>query len=447
MRICVLMPTWECSFEDRLCGVVDILRQKGHEVQFCALMAGMKKRNEIHLPGFPEERLQLSVFQQRQLRPIRSLKELYHEVSRTHMVIVGSGKGLEKVMNVIVNLDVPFIQVNDIGHFFIPSYPADAIALNGEVVKKNILLNAPTIPESKIKTIGDLRFDKIVNPITQEQKSRFYQTYGLNPNKNFVVFCSGAVQRIEPWVARLYQDIVACVRQSFFELVLRLHPNDYAGHKKETTLGDVSARVLYPDVSFLHPGDWLTAMQLCACMIVVESTCIFESSIFCKHAVAVNYQEWCLTDEGREKEIFPRRRFEGFGLKSLYRDPKTGRVLQSEFLRRDIGMYRTEGIRWADYTWLGADCHISELSDVLRSSDLMKVNADLQQRHIQQYWYKVDGKAAQRLADLVDDLIKNAQIQRRLHRSSAQRVINTVPWIVGSRIEKFLRKSVEVISK
>jgi len=424
IRILVIMMTWDSSFEERLFPLIDGLKEKGYDVTFCALMESMKQQNEIELPGLPEERAILDGFSKRGLKSVRSLSELRRYVLKANLVIGGVGKGLHKAVEVISAADVPYVVVNDLGHYLPVCYKHDLFFIGGELLKKNYI-TISGVAENKVVVAGDFRFDKVILPLSTEEKERFYKKYNLSSQKPFVVFCTGATQRIDPYTAKLYKGIVNSVMQNNFNIIIRPHPNEYAGHKKDVSyLKEVSYKALYPNAAVLSPGDWLSAMKLCACMISVESACCFEASVFNKHVVVVNFHEWFLKgEESRQEGIFPKKRFDGFGLKGCLDHNRAAEMHESGLLRQMAGPYGRRGLLWPGYSWLGADCYLEELPKVLNSPDLKNVDQSLREKHIERFWFKLDGKATERIVDSITDFINDPRHHERMFRPEVFRIV------------------------
>ncbi len=404
-RVLVLMSIWHAPFETRFFNLVRLLREKGCVVDFCVATQKMNKSGELYIPAIPRERLELPHFREIAAVPVESLKDLRRRALNADIIVTGLGKGMDRVFSIFESISVPLVYINDIADGFMRGKP-DVLALSSDFYRE--VFERYNIRFGELRIIGDLRYDGAADPLCEDEKQKFYAAYRLDPAKPFVVFATGATQRIQSWMADLYKGIVSRVEECGFGLVLRLHPNDIAGHKKEKTLGDVSSRVLYPHLPVLAQGDLMTAMKLCACMVSVESSTCLETSLFKKNAVVVNYHEWCLTDQERARDIFSRKRFNGFGIQKGIPDPRPG----SGGIHRIYFMHDTEkdapGIKFIGIlrgcSWLGADCHLDELGTVLKDPRLFTVDEKLCREHSMFYWYKNDGKAAQRAADIIIEL-------------------------------------------
>lgn len=410
-RMLVLMPFWSVNFETRLFKLVRLLREK-YNVDFCVLTDEVRKRKEVLIAGVPNERISLPHFTEIGVTPINSLKELVRYIFKADLIIMSTIKGLSGIHKIFKIFNSFTIQINDTPEFFSYYYDPDILVLPSEAYKRNTLANRD-FPEEKIFIAGDIRFDSILEEIHPFKKEEFYKEYNLDKDKPFVIFCPGAVQRIDDWAKSLYLKILACIKNSNYQVIIRMHPEEWTGHKRPRGVNVMSNRLLYPEIPAIKPWDVSTAMKLCSFIVTVDSSVALEASNYCKNAVAVNFHEAALTAEGREKDVFPIKRYNGCGVKGLYRDANN-RIIKSEYLRKSSSQYMVEGGQVVEFEWLGADCHISELPQVLNSKETLQINTEVFNKYIEKFWYKRDGNASLRISGLVDSLISDEKFNKRI---------------------------------
>ncbi|MDD5594680.1 MAG: hypothetical protein PHY94_00345 [Candidatus Omnitrophica bacterium] len=392
--------------------LVRLLREKYATVDFCVLSDNVRRRKEMLIAGVPKERLSLPHFSDINALPVNSLKELIWYIFKADLVIMSSIKGLEKIHNLFKIFNSFTIQLNDTPEFFSYHFGPDIFVLPSEAYKRNTLSNQK-FPEEKIYITGDIRFDSVLEEVPEPKRNYFYKEYNLDRGRPFVIFCPGAVQRIDDWAKELYLKILGHIKDSEYQVIIRMHPEEWTGHKRPRGMHVMSNKLLYPEIPVIKPWDVDTAMKLCSFIVSVDSSVILEASNYRKNSVAVNFHEASLTDEGRKKEIFPTKRYDGCGLKGLIRDANN-QVIQSKYLRNFCSHYSTVGWRVIEFEWLGADCHISELPLVLRSKEILQINEAAFNKHIEKFWYKRDGNASQRICELVKEAINNETFRRKI---------------------------------
>jgi hypothetical protein len=445
LRILLLMPYWNPNFETRLFKLVEILRDKSYLVDFCIFTQEMNVNRELHAPGIPKQRLSLPHLAKLKPIPITSFNDLHKYVLKANFIIMGLTKDLKKLSDFISALKIPTIEINDNGEFVSYGFNPDVLVLTGEANKKNSVLNR-NLSEDKIFIAGDIRFDSVVEENSESEINSFYKKYKLDKERKFAIFCSGAFQRIDKWTKALYKKIVDDLEKSSFQVVIRLHPSDYAGHKRPTGINVTSNLLLYPEVPTLEPWDITMAMKLCSFIVTVDSSVCVEASIYHKNAIVVNLHESALTDDGRKRDIFPKKRYNGCGWKTLFKDENNLR-LQSEYLSKDRSQYMTRGVKELEFDWIGADCHINELPEVLKSPEILKVDEEACQRHIEKYWYKIDGKASLRIAQLTEEMINNPKFHKRIFMSLHKKMLNSLIYSISSMPKKVVGKLKTVSSK
>lgn len=417
INVLVLMPLWHASAENRLFKTVKTLREKGYVVNFCVLTEKMNFTKEIYLPGTPFARLNRKELVDVGAIAINSLKDLFFYALKSNVVIMGTGKGLEKVDKVFSMLLLPRIEVNDIGELYPRLYNPDILALNSELVKDTFMLNPKkTAKDIDISVIGDIRFDNVSDAVDKQQREAFFSKYNIKYNEKYLLFCTGALQRIDKWTENLYKQIMYIVNKSDYKMLLRRHPNDLGGHKKDKIGDGVDIEALFCDFKSVDPEDYEKATKMCAAMITVDSGTKFEMSLFYKNVIAVNTHESSLLESVRDKGIFPRDRFRGFSLQSRYQNFLDGSAEGAGYIMPHGGIYSNDGIKLKKYTWVGADCHISQLEEVLKNSKLEMIDKNLAKEHIKEYWFSDDGKAYLRLSELVPKLLLKKGIKKRAFR-------------------------------
>ncbi|MBI2094281.1 MAG: hypothetical protein HYT88_06145 [Candidatus Omnitrophica bacterium] len=428
LRIVILMPLWHPGFERRFCRLVTTLRSRNYDVTFCVLTSSMRVKSEVSLPAIPEGELRKEPFLSLGAVPIGSLRDWYRRLLNADLVIRGAGKGIEGVNQLILQTRRPVIECQDVGDQIAFTYPADEIAVPGRFFQDLLVLERHAEP-SRLVITGDIRFDALSEPETMQRAATFFERYSLSSDRPVVVFCTGASQRQDPWTQALYRRIIQVLEDSGrYQPVIRLHPNDFAAHKRHhhyAAHAGASNTVLYPHVPCIEQRDVLAAMKRCAFYICVESSTCIESSLYGKNCLVVNLHEWCLSDVHRNQTShFPNPRFNGVGLKNIRFDARIQDMQHQGILRPGASVYRTHNGRCHEFGWIGGDCSIDELPGLLKTVDFESVDSQACSWHLEHYWHRNDGKAHERLADLVEHFQSDPILSARLFAARGRQLWN-----------------------
>jgi hypothetical protein len=111
----------------------------------------------------------------------------------------------------------------------------------------------------------------------------------------------------------------------------------------------------------------------------------------------------------------------GFG---MYEDENTmfhQRLLKEGKVEID-GLFNGRFEHRFPFRWLGGACTVKELPDILESEEILHVDEDIRNQHLSDYWFKDDGLAHVRVADLVEMVQERPEIARKLYQSRGRRL-------------------------
>lgn len=418
LRVLVLMPVWHPGFAYRYHGVIRELRSRGFEVTFGVVTPGeFRARQGRGVPVVPQALLDSPEFRDVEGQPVNTMPSLWRLLGRNDIVLAGTGKGFGRVFAAVAASGKPFLQWNDIGDFHMYRYPADRYIVAGSWFRAMALQDGDAAPEAFLVT-GDPRFDGFPPPLDDIATAGFMARYGLDASRPVAVFCSGSLQRQDAWTSTTYGEILKHLEESGrYQPIIRIHPNEYAGHKAHHRKDHVDWKRNVPVVEL---EDLLAAMALCQLIVCVETGTCIESSMYAKNCLVVNLHEWCLNDVYRtSRDHFPTRRFRGMGLTRVAFDDRIRQLQRNGILRGGASIYRTESFAVPDYAWLGGDCHVDELPDVLASADLISVDERARRAHVAEYWHRDDHQAASRIAAVVESVQVEPDLAEKLRRSSS----------------------------
>ena len=419
------MPAWHPGFGYRYNGVIAELKSRGFDVTFAIVTDEFHGAGRRGAPAVPQALVATPEFRDLDARPVRTMWTLGRLLEQHDIVLSGTGKGLEGIFSAVVSVGKPFMQWNDVGDFHMFRYGADRYVVAGRWFREMALQDRSARSDEFVVT-GDPRFDSFPPTRDTAAVAALTAKYRLDPSRPVAVFCSGAIQRQDVWTAALYDRILTHVRNSGrFQPLIRVHPNEFAGHKANHRKGGVAWKGAIP---VIEPGDVLAAMDLCQLMVCVETGTCLESSIYGKNCLVVGLHEWCLNDAFRaSREYFPAPRFRGMGLTRVVVDDHVRR-LQRNGILREASVYRTQSFEVLDYSWIGGDCHVDELPDVLASPDLTRVDEAARREHVEKYWFRDDRQASSRIAAAVASIETQPNLAEKLQRSRSRSRVAGWSW-------------------
>jgi hypothetical protein len=420
------MPVWHPGFTYRYYGVIQELKRRGLDVTFGVVTDEFHGATRRGAPAVPRALLATPEFRDVDARPVRSMWTLGSLLEQHDIVLSGTGKGLDDVFALVVSAGKPFVQWNDVGDFHMFRYAADRYIVAGAWFRDMALQDRDVRPEEFVVT-GDPRFDAFPPRTDAATTAGLMAKYRLAPSLPVAVFCSGAIQRQDAWTAGLYDSILTRLRNSGrFQPVIRVHPNEFAGHKANRGTATIAWK---RDIPVIDRADVLAAMQLCQLIVCVETGTCIESSIYGKNCLVVGLHEWCLNDRFRtSREYFPTKRFRGTGLTRLVIDDRIRQLQQRGILQDGASVYRTQSFEVPRFSWIGGDCHVDELPDVLASPDLTRVDEAARREHVAEYWFREDRQASARIAAAVESVQTQPDLAEKLRRSRSRSRVSGWSW-------------------
>ncbi|MCI0440236.1 MAG: hypothetical protein L0177_14065 [Chloroflexi bacterium] len=425
LKILVYMPKWQHGFETRLFGVARALRSRGYVVDFRMAAPGLLREGHAFMPCVPDELFQRTDFQEVEARPISSLGAFYRAALAADIIMTGNSlKGMKHIESIIRQMGKPYIICDDTGDIILSSYCADIVAVPGEVHREFLSANG-LVPAERIVVTGPLHLNVARSPEHNPSWDSFCEKYGLDRGKKIALICTSAAQGQSDWTKQYQQRIVGCVEQSSqFQPLLRVHPNDTAGHKRQFAWSDTSkdsAEQLYPHVPKIVPDDRVAAMNLSNLLITIQSMTVMETSLFNMNGLMTGNLEQWLYPQYLEREPLPSKRHKQFGLAKLERTSLIDRLLEERKLRL-YGLFWGRFAHEFPLTWIGSVCSGDELPELLDSEEILSVDEKERERHLAYYWHSDDGLAHERVADAVEMAQDIPALSRKLYQSRGRRL-------------------------
>lgn len=208
---------------------------------------------KLHPQGYPEEYRNDKIFKEYNVEHLDNSREYYKLLRflRPKFILFGSYASYAKLTIASRTLGYKTMNYNStsgLDHWW---HYVNHVFVKGQFVVNQLLerdRHNLLIPRrSKIHVTGSVAHERFGN-ITIKSRSQYAKEYGLNENKKWAVFFpKGAnlrvkldtwfkrwpVNRRDTWIDRmhqLYKEICAITLDSGLELIIKLHPSDYAGY-------------------------------------------------------------------------------------------------------------------------------------------------------------------------------------------------------------------------
>lgn len=242
---------------------------------------------------------------------------------------------------------------------------ADNMAVFGQYTK-DCLIRSGVSPE-KIVVTGSPMHDRIVK--MKFDKEKICSQLGIDKDKKIVVFTTQPMEHIvytTKSVAqeRLVREIIKSLKNlSDVQLVIKLHPAENGKMHKRIVKEMIANAVIIKDVDIY---ELLNASDL---LLTETSTTALEAMLVEKPVIIINLDN--------KPEMIP-------------------------FVRSGaaIGVYKPENI-------------VSAVKDALYNEDIRKKLAEKRKRFVYEQAYMVDGKAAERVVNLIKEMIKKTREKRQ----------------------------------
>lgn len=400
-RILVFNGSYVRDHADRDVPFVQELRRRGYLVDY-VLGAGSAVQPEREHPRGARRSGRLS-----QISTVYCATMLYLErlIARSDLVLLGTFKGASTVAalakryrKVVGRYDHLIDEVN----------PADVdfVATAGPYFKELLLEQQRGFASSSVFVVGSLRFDRAQwTEIQQPSREEFCQLYGCDPSKKIALFLPTSPGAMDDWYVDVFETICETVKGSAeFTLLIKPHPADYVRRRSDRFGGKHSWEVLAPDTKIVQPEHGYQSFRHCEVGITVASDVAFEFALFKRPLVLVSCEDWSLQRRSVERQPH---------LKAHWPYPVP--------------------------SWVGVHCKIDQLADVLAKGSYVVNDTRLYEEHIAKYCHSNDGSSYVRLANLIDNILKNrhrtgtglASSHWLFARSLSQRLGKRVRSIVG----------------
>ena len=280
---------------------------------------------------------------------------------------------------------------------------ADFVAVAGPYFRELLLRNHPEVNPSDVSVVGSTRFDRAKWPeVKQQTREEFCRLYRCDPEKKIALFLTTCPDGMDDWYVERFRRICETVRSNpDWTLMIKPHPADYAKRRSHRFGGRHSWEILAPDETVVRPEHGYSSFHHCEVGITVGSDVSYEFALFRRPLVFINSEGWDLYKRGMDRQGYP----------------MSGRPYQVP-------------------SWVGRDCKVEGLDEVLTTGSYQVAGERPFDEHISKHCHKDDGLAYRRLADLVDTVLAT-----RLKRTS----LSSTAWLYSKSL--MTRVSTRILSR
>jgi len=278
------------------------------------------------------------------------------EVEKPEIIVVmddrsGFGKSAVATGN-LLNIPTLLVQhglIND-SPVYGPSL-VDKMAVFGNYTKEVLIKLG--VYEQQIVVTGQPRFDKILN--NKYGAKKFRRQLGINENKRIIVWAAAPLSPSENTLTLI--EIVAAVQEiEEVQLVVKFHPDDNMEWCR-SKIEEIGIK----DIVLTRDGDLYELLHVCDVLITKHSTVALEAMIFDKNVITINLSS--------EPDGYP------------YAESGAS-----------VGVYKNEEI-------------LPAIKMVLNDEVARERLAENRKKFVYEHAYIQDGKATNRVADLIEEMI------------------------------------------
>jgi UDP-N-acetylglucosamine 2-epimerase len=268
-------------------------------------------------------------------------------------------------------LDIPILDLLQLGmlghHYECPEFLADKISVPGEFIR-DLLINCG-IDESRVVVTGRPTYDALIRAEESFKKEQICKKFGLDPTRKIVVY---ATENLLPWETQplVYALCTIMKKLSDVQFVIKVHPSEPSLSLYERVSKDVGVQCL-----ITRDANIYEILFVCDLMITGFSTAALDAMILDKPVVTMNFT----------------------GLEDPIPFAESGAA---------IGVYRKEETEQA-------------IRDGLYDEAVRERLAKDREKFVFEQAYKKDGKATERIVDLIEQMVSEKRIREDKKKSDA----------------------------
>jgi hypothetical protein len=367
-RVLVISGAYFVEYAEKDLGVVNELKRRGHEVMHVVAAEDIP-------PPFPRE----AVEQEPAFRAAgsvwkRRLAEAIPFLRRCDVVLLPGHKGVDAMADWAHRLGKVVVQHQNHGGFDVYNAGADLIGAKGPFFA-DFVREKWNLPPEAVASTGCVQYDAAFRPEALHfSREEFCRLYGLDPGKRIAVWLPTRGDRQQEhyeWSAAEYRAICAIVtRSSNHNLIVKMHPADYASPYAPARPGADWAEALWPGAPVCRPEHAFACFHLCDVGLANWSTTGLEFSLFRRPFLYVDVED----------------------------NPRVQFLKQQSNLAQPIGFYLGTLVPG----FVGQVCTSAELPGILETCSYDAADPAEYDEHTARFLTKADGKAYERVADLVE---------------------------------------------
>ncbi len=414
--VLVFTPHSHPSHFDRDIPIVRALREQGYRADYAIPVEDFSERSHAQT-NFPAAVLASEPFVSISAIPIHSHEEFERMLRGYSALIIGHTKE-SRFVQTAKRLGKYVIEHMDRGGLDLLNNRPDFFAVPGDWYK-TVGARWHGLPPERVVVTGCVQYDRVQGEeLKKTDRTVFCERYDLDPAKKIAVWLPEGPGTHNAWYKTLYQEICQTVLASGrYNLIIKGHPWDYSGYRREQTYGDTSRpswEQLTPGVPVCRQEDAYLCFRHCDLGLTVTSAVYLDFALFRKPILFVDFQEAMLSEVVAAQARLPKKRFTGVGLRRLRLLPET-----LEIIRKIPNGQRTiyadpDLAGGAGLPFVGGECSREELPEILES-DLTIEDPAAYDAIIREFCFQNDGRAAERIAQLVDQLPAKPGIEPASH--------------------------------
>ncbi|MBF0419280.1 MAG: hypothetical protein HQL78_03850 [Magnetococcales bacterium] len=402
-----------------------LVKKKLEEKGFSTLFAIPGYR--LNKAGYHEKQRNEAPFQRENVVLLDSEQDFYTAVRQCDAVLFSTWRSYLPLTQIARSLGRPtanFCATNGIDYW---SHGVDCCLIRSPYTHRMLIHeyenSGHTLPpENRIALVGSVQYEYLESVAAHlvPTKEAFYRRYNLDLSRPLAILFPKGIQsfrdKIPKWFKHWdahqadvynqrfltsYETICQQVKQARFNLLIKMHPSAYAGYLCDAAK-EYAYWQQYPWAKVLDPEDTLAMLHHADVGLGITSFSALDLAYFGKPFIYV--------DSGR---IEPPDTLSFATINQISRIPpgpsSHWHTNPSQFINP-----------WFP-GWVGSYCQSEQLAQVLNDPASLTVRTEDLATFIEEFWYKNDGLASERIAD---EFIARClepqhswQLPRRLYRS------------------------------
>lgn len=283
------------------------------------------------------------------------------------------------------------------------------------------------IPRDRIAVTGRVQFDLAAAQHRKMDRSAFCKKYGLDEARKICVYLGDTPAAHRPKVREFYGKVRDVIEKtSNFNLIYKPHPREHAGVKMERHYADTKTPTWVqniPGVAACEPKDKYDCFGHADLFLSRFSGTFYETALFRKPMIFVDTPEFYLEIEDLDASYFKHKgwdkRFSGIARREFNHLGFMGRKIdqiEDDRIRELLQKFDDQHdprFPTGRPEYIGGECALEELGEILTSGAYEVKDESIFDDYLDTYCFDNDGKAHERVADVVDVLAREWESRKR----------------------------------